>query len=89
VQRRDLELFPARLADQLVVHADQVIAKLGKLRPIAFIGARRQAVLLDAPHPPHVVFIGTLTPWAGEARRASFVFVGEECAFVEGHGLVG
>jgi hypothetical protein len=86
VQRRDLEPLPARLADQLVVHANQVIAELGELRAIAFVGARRQPVLLDAPYPPYVVFVGTLTPRAGVARWPRFVFVGEECAFVEGHG---
>jgi hypothetical protein len=78
----NLEPFTARLADDLVVYANQMVAQLGELRAITFVGARRQAILLRAPHPAHGVFIGATTPRAAQSLGAIFISIGEECAFV-------
>ena len=72
MHRRDLELLAARLADDLVVDTDQVIAQLGELRAIAFVGSWRQPILLDAAHPAHGVFVGAAAARAGTAARTRF-----------------
>jgi len=41
MQRRDFELLSARLADDLIVYADEMIAKLRKLRAIPLVRAGR------------------------------------------------
>lgn len=89
MQRRDFEFLSARLADDFVVDANQMIAKLGEFGAIAFVGARRQPIFLDAPHPPHVVVVGPTAARAGIPRRSRFRFVEEESAFVECHGRLG
>jgi hypothetical protein len=89
MQRRDFEFLSARLADDFVVDANQMIAKLGEFGAIAFIGARRQPIFLDAPHPAHVVVVGAAAPGAGVTRRPRFRFVEEEGALVQGHMKVG
>jgi hypothetical protein len=89
VQRRDFDLLSARLANDFVVDTNQMIAKLGEFGAIAFIGARRQPIFLDAPHPADVVVVGAAAPGAGVTRRPRFRFVDEERAFIQCHGRVG
>jgi hypothetical protein len=88
MQRRDFELLSARLAHDLVVDANQMIAKLGELGAVSLVGAGRKTVLLDAANPPHVVIVGAAAARAGIPRRSRFRFVEEESAFVECHGRV-
>jgi hypothetical protein len=85
VQRGDLELLAARPAHHLVVDADQVIAQLRELRAIAFVGARRQAILLHASDPSHGVLVGAMAARARVSRRPVFGFVVEERTLVESH----
>jgi hypothetical protein len=85
VQRGDLELLAARLAHQLVVHADQVIAKLLELGAVALVGARRQPVLFDAADPAHRILVGAATTRARVAGRTCFRTIRKERAFVESH----
>src|SRR2546421_280379 len=63
VLRRDLEFLAARLARDLIVQAEQIVAELRELFPIGFVGARRQPVLLRAAHPPDAVLGGASAPW--------------------------
>jgi hypothetical protein len=86
VQRWDLDLLAARLAHDLIVHTDQVVAELGELGAVALVGARRQPILLHAPHPAHAVLIGAPAAVAGDLGRSGFRSIGKEGAFVEGHG---
>ena len=51
VLRGDLEFLATRLARHLVVEAEEVIAQLGELGPVRFVGARRRPVLLRAANP--------------------------------------
>jgi hypothetical protein len=51
MHRRDLEPLPAGLADDFIVHTDQVVAELRELRPIALVRAGRQLVFLLPPDP--------------------------------------
>jgi hypothetical protein len=85
MHRRDLEAFRARLAHHLIVYADQVVAQLREFRPVALVGALRDAILLDTPHPANRVFVGPAAPRTTESLRAVLGAVGEEGAFVEGH----
>ena len=85
VQRGDLDLLAARLADHLIVYADEMVSQLGELRPVALVGAGRQPILFDAPHPADRVLVGAPAPRARHAQRTGFVAIGEEGAFVEGH----
>jgi hypothetical protein len=82
VERRNLELLPARLAHDLVVDSDQMVAELREFGAVALIRPGRQAIFLHAPDPPHVVFIGAMAARARVARGSRFVFVGKEGAFV-------
>jgi hypothetical protein len=88
VHRGDLESLAAGLALDLIVDANEVVAQLGELRPIALVGARGQAVLLRPPHPTHGILVGPSTPWAAQSLAAVFGSVGEERAFVESHALI-
>jgi hypothetical protein len=88
VQRGDLEPLPARLADQLVVEPQQVIAELGELGAVALVGAGRQPILLHSTDPAHVVVAGPATARTGVLRGPGFRFFGEEGALVH-LGLVG
>ena len=82
--RRDLELFPARLAGHLVVKTQQVIAKLVELG--AILAARRLPVLaFGAAHPADAVFTGPLAARTGVLRRPVLGFVLEIRFFVESH----
>jgi hypothetical protein len=89
MQRGDFDLLAARLAHDLVVDANQMIAKFGELGAIPFIGPRWQPILLDASHPSHVVVVGATASGARVTRRPRFRFVEEERAFIKGHGRVG
>jgi hypothetical protein len=82
MHRGDLEALTARLAHDLVVHTNQMIAQLRKLRTITLVGASREAILLRSPYPPDRVLIGATAPRATQSLGAVFVFVEEECAFV-------
>jgi hypothetical protein len=82
VHRRNLEAFAAGLAGHFVVDTNQVVAQLGKLGAIAFIGARRQTVLLRPAYPTHGVFVRSPAAWAAQSFVAVFVAVGKEGAFV-------
>jgi hypothetical protein len=82
MKRWDLDLLAARLAHHFVIDANQMIAQLGELRPVALISTRRQTVLLDAPDPADRVLVGATAPVARVARGSVFVAFGEEGAFV-------
>lgn len=86
MQRRYFELLSARLANDFVVDANQMIAKLGELGAVPFIGARGQPIFLDAPHPAHVVVVGAAASGAGVTRRPRFRFVEKERSFIQSHG---
>jgi hypothetical protein len=85
VHRRNLEALAARLTGEFVVDADEVIAQLGELRPVALVGVGRQAVFLRAAHPAELVVARAPAARAGVAAGALFGSLGEERAFVEGH----
>src|SRR6266542_1588376 len=85
VLRRDFKFLSARLADHLVVDAQQVVTQLRELRAIFIRRAGGQPVLLRSAHPADGVVTG---PPALGARVSSLPRLGlfvEECAFVEGH----
>jgi hypothetical protein len=82
MHRRDLELLRARLAGHLIVHANQVVAKLRKLRAVALVRTGRQPVLLGPAYPAHRVFVGPTTPRTAQSLGAVLVFVEEKSAFV-------
>jgi hypothetical protein len=82
MHRRNLESLAARLAHDLVVHPDQVVAELCELRPIALVGAGRQAIFFRPPYPAHRIFIRASATRATEPLVAIFVFIEEEGAFV-------
>jgi hypothetical protein len=88
VQRRDLDLLAARLAHDLVVDADEMVAQLGELGPVALVGARWQPVLLDPAHPADAVLVGPPAARAGHLGRTGLGAVGEESAFVERHPVI-
>ena len=88
VLRRDVELLAARLAGDRVVDADHVVAQLRVQRAVALVGAGRQAILLDAHHPAHLVIVDALAARAGELVGPRFVLAVEEVAFVERHAPI-
>jgi hypothetical protein len=53
MHRRNLESLAARLAYDLIVDANEVVAKLGKLRAVALVGAGRQPIFFGTPYPTH------------------------------------
>jgi len=85
VERWNLEFLAARLAHDFVVHANQMVAQLRKLRAVSLISTGRQPILFDAPHPPDGVLVCAVTSRTRIPRGALFRFVGEEGPFVEGH----
>ena len=85
VLRRDLEFLAAGLARDLVVEAEQVVAQLGELGPVALVGPGRQPLLLRAPHPADAVFAGPPALGALIPSGPGFRFFGEKRAFVESH----
>src|SRR5262249_27259192 len=82
VLRRDLELLAARLAGDLVVEAKQVVAQLGELGAVDFIGAGRQPILLGASHPANAVVVGPVALGTLIAAGSRFRFVVEKRALV-------
>jgi hypothetical protein len=46
----DVELAPARLADDVVVEAEQVVAQLGELLLVGLVRTRGWAILLRADY---------------------------------------
>ena len=86
--RGDFELLAARLARDVVVEPEQVIAQFRELGPIDVVGARRQPVLLRAAHPADAVVVGALAFRAGKPALPGFRFVVEQGAFVEGHASI-
>jgi len=85
---RDVEFLAAGLARHGIVDTDHVVAQLGVQRPIALIGARRDAIFLRPDDPAHLVLVYTLAPRTGQLVSAGFVPVIEEIAFVQGHNCI-
>jgi hypothetical protein len=82
MHRRDLEALAARLAHDLVVHANQVVTQLRELGTVALVGTRRNAVLLRASDPAHAVFVRAAATRATQPLVSVFVLVKEEGALV-------
>ena len=82
---RDFELLAAGLAADLVVQAQQVVAKLGKLGAILIVGARGKSISFDAADPADAVLIRPPASGTLISSRTRFRLFGEECAFVESH----
>src|SRR5512146_654982 len=80
----DLEAFAAThvLARQHVFATHHVGACLGKLRPIAFVGAAGQLPLLRADHPPDVRFVLLPTVRAGQRGFLGLLSLVVEVALV-------
>jgi hypothetical protein len=53
MHRRNLELLRAGLAHDLIIHANQVVTKLGEFGAVALVGARWQTILLGATDPTY------------------------------------
>src|SRR5688500_20202123 len=64
---RNLELLPARLADDIGVHTDEVVLHLGEHCAGALVGASRDLGLPGPADPPNRVFVGAA---AARALRA-------------------
>ena len=80
--------LPHVLQIDLVVEAQQVVAELRELRPIAVVAARRQPVLLGAPHPPDAVVVRPAALGALEPPRPGLRSLVEERAFVQRHAAM-
>jgi hypothetical protein len=79
---RDLELLPARFAHHLVVDPDQVVAKLGELRAVTLVGARRQPILLRPPDPTDGIVVRTPATGTREPFVTVFASIKEERTLV-------
>jgi hypothetical protein len=88
MHRRNLEPLAARLAGELVVDADQVIAQLGELGAVALVGVAGQPVFLRPAHPLHLVVIRAAAPRTREAAVSLLGPFVEEGAFVECHHAI-
>src|SRR5687767_4826972 len=80
--RRDLEPLAARLARDVVVHANQVILRLLEQRAVARVGPAGKLRLLGAPHPADAVLVGPPAPRTLERVLALFRFLREKLTFV-------
>jgi len=71
--RRYFEPCATRLAVHHVVDANHVVTKLGIERAIAFVGARRNPIFLDATDPAlHVIGGGDTDPRVGRTFGSTF-----------------
>ena len=84
----DLEAPPARGARHEVVGADHVVAQLRELRAVAFVGARRQAVFLDAGHPANLELVAPLAVRARVGRGLRFRRLDVEVPLLQRHPLI-
>ena len=80
--RGDLETFAARLTDEVVVDANQMILDLAEQGTIALVGARGNLRFLGAPHPLDRIVVGPAASRALKPRGPLFRFLGEELALV-------
>ena len=84
----DLESLAAGLARDVVVEAEQVVAQLCELGPVARVGPGRQSTFLRVPYPPNAVVDGPSALGALIPSESRFRFFREKRAFVEGHALM-
>jgi hypothetical protein len=82
MHRGNLESLAARLAHDLIVDANEVVAQLRELRTIAFVRALRHPIFLRSPHPAHRILIRAAAARATKPLVAILVLVEEESAFV-------
>src|SRR4051812_22915478 len=85
VLRWNVELAAAGLAGDGVVDPNHVVAQLRVQRAVALVRAGRDAILLRADNPAHLVVIDALAAWTRELVGPCLVAVIEEVTFIERH----
>src|SRR4051812_29514641 len=85
LMRRHVELAPASCADDVVVHADEVVAQLAEHRAVALVRARGNPLLLRATDPSYLVLVAMAALRTGEGRRLGLGPFVEEFPLVQGH----
>jgi hypothetical protein len=84
---RDLEPFAARLTDEVVIDANQVIFGFTEDDPIVFIRSRRDLRFLGAAQPFDGIVIRPPAAGALEASRALLGLLGEKLTFVHARSV--
>src|SRR5262245_34516806 len=84
--RGHVELAAAAGADDVVVHADQVVAQLPEHRAVALVGAGWNPILLRTADPSHLVFVAMAALRTGEGGWLRLGALVEEIPLVQGHG---
>src|SRR5947199_4164772 len=75
---RDVEAASAARADEHIVHANHVVARLGELRLLLFVHAARRRLLLRATQPAHLVVAPLAAVRAGVISALRLLFLVEE-----------
>lgn len=84
---RDLEAFPARLTDEVVIHADQVVLRFTEQDTVTFVGARRDLRLLCPAQPFDGIVVGTTAARTLEPSRSLLGLLGEKLTFVHARSV--
>src|SRR4030095_14847644 len=85
--RRYLEALPARLTDEVVIHADQVVLRFPKQDTIVVVGARRDLRLLRAAQPLDRIVVGTTATRTLKLGRSLLRLFGEKLTFVHARSV--
>ena len=85
LMRWNLKAAATLLADDHIIHANEVVSQFGEELAIACAGAARRPRLPYAPDPAYVVRSAKLAARAGERRRLGLLRFVKELAFVQRH----